>query len=270
VTDSHAHLSLCAEGGLDVPAFLSSWEASGGGAIIDIGIRPGDIEARASLLGAASGGVLPRFIGFSLGAWPYGDLLRDPGATVAALEADFLSCEASGIRPVAIGECGLDYHHMNAPREKQIELLGACADLAARRGLALIVHSRDAFEDTLAVVRESGRGGHTVIHCFSYGKTEALAFLDAGASLSFSGSVTFKSASGLRLAAEAVPRDRLLAETDAPYMTPGKERGKRPSTPLDVAEVIGFLAELRGEERGGLEAGLNANAARLFGNSLAG
>jgi TatD DNase family protein len=262
VTDSHAHLTLCAEGGLDLAAFLESWKGRGGGAIVDIGIRPGDIAARAKRLGAPSGGA--PFVGFTLGAWPYADLLADPAATVAALEADFPACESSGIRPVAIGECGLDYHHMNAPREKQVELLRACAGLAARRGLPLIVHSRDAFEDTLAAVRASLWAERTVIHCFSYGPAEARAFLDAGAWISFSGSVTFKSAAELRLAAASVPRSRLLAETDAPYMTPGKERGKRASTPLDVALVIAFLAELRGEDRAELEAALDGNAESLF------
>jgi TatD DNase family protein len=262
VTDSHAHLSLCAEGGLDIAAFLASWKASGGGTIIDIGIRPGDIAARAGRLSSSSGGA--PFVGFTLGAWPYAELLQDPLATVAALEADFLSCEALGIRPVAIGECGLDYHHMNAPREKQVELMAACADLAKRKGLPLIVHSRDAFEDTLAAVRASGWAERTVIHCYSYGPAEARAFLDAGAWISFSGSVTFKSALDLRLAAASVPRSQLLAETDAPYMTPGKERGKRASTPLDVALVIAYLAELRGEEAADLEAALDANAGRFF------
>jgi len=265
--DSHAHLSLCADGGLALSPFLRSWADAGGGLVMDIGIRPGDLSARAELLRASGGGAIPPFLRFSAGAWPYGDLLERPESTALALESaiEAVAAKEPDVRVAAIGECGLDYHHMNAPRERQIELLMACADLAKRRSLPLTVHSRDAFQDTLAAVKASGWGERTIIHCYSYGSDEAKAFLDAGASISFSGSLTFKSAEDLRLAAALVPRDRLLAETDAPYMTPGKDRGKRASTPMDVKTVVSLLAELKSVSPEEIEADIDRNAALLFG-----
>ncbi len=267
MTDSHAHLSLCAEGGLDLSAFMNSWADVGRGLIMDIGIRPDDISTRAELLRMAGGGAIPSFVRLSAGAWPYGELLERPASTAAALERaiEGLVANEPDVRVAAIGECGLDYHHMNAPRERQIELLMACADLAKRLGLPLIIHSRDAFQDTLEAVKSSGWGERTIIHCYSYGRDEAKAFLDVGAFISFSGSLSFKSADNLRLAAALVPRERLLAETDAPYMTPGKDRGKRASTPLDVKAVISLIADLKAADPAEIEADIDRNAARLFG-----
>ncbi|MDP3179039.1 MAG: TatD family hydrolase, partial [Spirochaetaceae bacterium] len=168
----------------------------------------------------------------------------------------------------AIGEAGLDYHHDEGPRESQRELFAAQVDLAARLGLPAIVHSREAAEDSLAIVREASRRGTTVVmHCFGYGAAWARAFLDAGCYLSFAGNITYKTAGALREACALVPIDRLLFETDSPYMNPMPLRG-RPSSPRDLERTVIAAAELRSQEVDELAQAVAANALRLFGPTI--
>ena len=128
-------------------------------------------------------------------------------------------------RVVAVGECGLDYHYDHSPRDVQRRVFAEQVALARRWGLALVVHTRDAWEDTFAVLGSEGVPERTVFHCFTGGPDEAGRALDLGACLSFSGIVTFKSADDVRGAAAICPLDRLLVETDAPYLAPVPHRG---------------------------------------------
>ncbi|HUQ63394.1 MAG TPA: TatD family hydrolase [Acidimicrobiales bacterium] len=145
----------------------------------------------------------------------------------------------------AVGECGLDYHYDHSPRQVQREMFGAQVALARKHGLALVVHTRDAWDDTFDILAAEGVPERTIIHCFSGGPTEARRALDLGAYLSFSGIVTFKTAGEVREAAALAPLDRVLIETDAPYLTPVPHRGK-PNQPAFVA-LVGFaVAEARG------------------------
>jgi TatD DNase family protein len=146
----------------------------------------------------------------------------------------------------AIGECGLDYYYEHSPRDVQLEVFAAQVALARERGLALVVHTRDAWDDTFAILESEGLPERTIVHCFSGGPAEARRSLDLGAYLSFSGIVTFKSAGDVREAAALAPLDRMLVETDAPYLAPVPHRGK-PNQPALVTVVGEAVAAARGE-----------------------
>lgn len=137
---------------------------------------------------------------------------------------------------VAVGECGLDYHYDNSPRERQQEVFAAQIELAHRHDLALVIHTREAWDDTFEILDDVGMPPRTVFHCFSGGPTEAQLCLERGAYLSFSGIITFKNAEDLRGAAAITPPNRTLIETDAPFLTPVPHRGQ-PNRPALVPHV---------------------------------
>ncbi|MGI8777466.1 MAG: TatD family hydrolase [Acidimicrobiales bacterium] len=167
---------------------------------------------------------------------------------------------------VGIGECGLDYHYDHSPRDTQRQVFAAQVAMAIERDLALVIHTREAWDDTFAVLSAEGVPERTVFHCFSGGPAEARRALDTGAHLSFSGILTFKSADDVRQAAVLAPLDRVLVETDAPYLTPVPHRGA-PNHPAFVALVGAALAQVRGCELEEVEAATWANATAVFGLS---
>jgi TatD DNase family protein len=162
---------------------------------------------------------------------------------------------------VAVGECGLDYHYDHSPRSVQRELFEAQVGEARQQGLALVVHTREAWDDTFAILREAPE--RTVLHCFTGGPDEARRALDAGFTLSFSGIVSFKGAADVREAAALCPLDRLLVETDSPYLAPVPHRGKanRPAWVPLVGEAVAAAKGVAVEE---VEAASTANAERAF------
>jgi TatD DNase family protein len=166
---------------------------------------------------------------------------------------------------VAIGEAGLDYHYDNAPREAQEE--GFRRHIAAARmtQLPLVIHARDADADIARILRdEMGKGAFpAILHCFSSGRDLALAGVELGAYVSFSGILTFKRSDELRAVAAEVPLDRLLVETDAPYLAPVPNRGRR-NEPAYVAETAKVLAEVRGVSFEAIAAATSANFFKLF------
>ena len=147
---------------------------------------------------------------------------------------------------VAVGECGLDYHYDHSPREIQRVVFAEQIQLAHERALPLVVHTRSAWQDTFDILDAEGMPSTTIFHCFTGGPNEARECLDRGGYLSFSGIVTFPSAGDVREAAVLCPLDRLLAETDSPYLAPVPHRG-RPNQPALVGVVIESLAVTRGE-----------------------
>lgn len=128
---------------------------------------------------------------------------------------------------VAVGECGLDYHYDHSPRPVQREVFAAQIAIAHERDLPLVIHTREAWDDTFAILASESAPTRTVFHCFTGGPAEAERGLEIGASLSFSGIVTFPSADDVREAAAICPLDRVLIETDSPYLTPVPHRGQR-------------------------------------------
>jgi len=163
----------------------------------------------------------------------------------------------------AIGETGLDYYRDYAPREDQLRAFQSHIDLAARTGLPLVIHTRAAEDDTLAVLRERARDVTAIMHCFSM-PDRLDECVERGYLCSFAGNVTYPKATELQEAARRVPDELLLVETDSPYLAPQPVRGK-PNEPANVAKTAEYVAELRGVSYAALEATVEANAARVFG-----
>jgi TatD DNase family protein len=176
-----------------------------------------------------------------------------------------LVARAAHPRVVGIGETGLDYYYDHSDRERQRSSFRSHIAAARDTGLPLIVHTRDAEADTLAVMRdEIGKGAYTgVIHCFTASGAFADAALEMGFYISISGIVTFKSAKDLQETAARLPIDRLLVETDSPFLAPVPHRG-RPCEPAFVADTAKFLANLRGESLEDLAAATSTNFRTLF------
>ena len=164
---------------------------------------------------------------------------------------------------VAIGECGLDYYYDHSPREVQQRVFAEQIALANDRALPLVIHTRDAWDDTFAVLADVGVPSRTVFHCFTGGPDEARRALDAGALLSFSGIVTFKGAPEVQAAAALCPLDRMLVETDSPYLAPVPHRGK-PNRPAWVPHVGQHIADLRDIPVAEVAAATTANARNVF------
>jgi TatD DNase family protein len=163
-------------------------------------------------------------------------------------------------RVVAVGETGLDYYRDYAPRDRQRALFGAELELAAEFGKPVVVHSRAADEHTADALADFA--GTVVLHCFSSPRLLDVA-LDRGYYVSFAGNVTYPKAYDLRACARGVPADRILVETDTPYLAPQPKRGK-PNEPANVAHTLAALAEVRGEDAEDLERQIDANAAKAF------
>ena len=181
----------------------------------------------------------------------------------ASLGVDSIASLAGGDRVVAIGECGLDYHYEHSPRDAQREAFAAQIALARQHDLALVIHTREAWDDTFEILEADGVPERMVFHCFTGGPQEAKRCLDVGGHLSFSGIISFKNAADIREAAGICPQDRLLVETDSPYLAPVPHRGKE-NRPAWVAVVGEALAAARGEDPAEVAASTWANAERVF------
>lgn len=167
---------------------------------------------------------------------------------------------------VAVGECGLDYHYDYSPRADQAASFVRQIALANQRDLALVIHTREAWQDTFDILDREGIPDRTVFHCFTGGPDEATAAVARGAYVSFSGIVTFKTAEDLRRAVLVTPLDRILVETDSPYLAPVPHRGK-PNQPANVAVVGEFVADLLDQPIERFARTTTANANALFGLS---
>ena len=181
----------------------------------------------------------------------------------AKFGVDTIVCFLDDPRVIAIGECGLDYFYEHSPRAQQREAFAAQIQLAHERKLPLVVHTRDAWADTFDVFAAEGVPERTIFHCFTGGVAEASKCLDLGAFLSFSGIVTFKSAADVHAAARLCPVERLLAETDSPYLAPVPHRG-RTNQPAYVTHVVAALAGLRNKPTDSVREATAANARLAF------
>jgi TatD DNase family protein len=164
---------------------------------------------------------------------------------------------------VAVGECGLDYYYDHSPRADQRDAFAAQIQLAHERRLPLVIHSRDAWAETFDILDAEGAPERTIFHCFTGGPDEARRCLARGAYLSFSGIVTFKTATDLHEAARLCPIERLLAETDSPYLAPVPHRGK-PNQPAFVTHVVQALADVRSAALDDVRAATVSNACLAF------
>lgn len=166
-------------------------------------------------------------------------------------------------RVAGVGEAGLDYHYDNSPRDQQRASFVEQIALAKRAGKALIIHTREAWDDTFAILEAEGTPERTVFHCWSGDAANARRAVAMGAVLSFSGTVTFRNAADLREAAEVTPLDRIVVETDSPFLTPQPHRGK-PNEPAYVRFVAEEIARVRSVGVEDVIRATGANAARLF------
>jgi len=184
---------------------------------------------------------------------------------------DFLPTDAEQLKAwaalphvVALGEMGLDFHYDLSPREKQREVFAAQLELAYELNMPAILHVREAHGEILDTLRaRRDRLPALLLHCYSGSWESAREYMDMGAMISFAGSVTFKKAVNLQETARHIPADRLMIETDSPYLAPEPVRGRR-NDPRNVAHVAAFLAALRGEETEALAAYTNQNALGFY------
>jgi TatD DNase family protein len=250
VIDTHAHLDAL-DG--DAPAALARARAAGVGRVIAVG--SGIASCRKALaLAEQEEGVFA-----ALGLHPH--QADEVGADDLAELAELITHP----KAVAVGEAGLDHYRDYAPRERQLELFRAQAELAAQTGKPLVVHSRSADAETEGVLRDLPAGARVVLHCFSSPGLLAPA-LEHDWYVSFAGNVTYPTAGDLRTAATRIPAGRLLTETDSPYLAPQPVRGRR-NEPANVVHTLAALAEARGVAAAELEAAIDENAAALFGLS---
>jgi len=177
---------------------------------------------------------------------------------------DGVAALARADRCVAIGEAGFDLHYEHSPRAEQEEAFRRQIRLATEVDRPLMIHSRDAWDDTFRVLDDEGVPARTIFHCFTGGPDEARAALDRDCYLSFSGIVSFKSAGDVRAAAALAPAERVLVETDSPYLAPVPYRGK-PNEPAFVSIVGAALAVARSTEVNEIAEQTRTNAARVFG-----
>jgi TatD DNase family protein len=181
----------------------------------------------------------------------------------ARLGLDGLAALLASGGAVAVGECGLDFHYDHSPRPTQREVFVAQIGLAHAFDLPLVIHTREAWHETFDLLATEGVPDPTVFHCFSGGAAEARRCLDLGAHLSFSGIVSFPSAEELREAAALCPADRLLVETDSPYLAPVPHRGKK-NRPAWVPAVGAAVAAARNEPVDAVAEATWANAERVY------
>jgi len=255
--DSHCHLNYA---GLveRQDAVLANARARGIGGFLNISTRQSEWD---EVIGAAE---RSDDVWATIGVHPHeADAHPDLGATALA-EA------AAHPRVIAIGECGLDYYYDKSDRAAQRERFQAHIEAARATGLPLVVHTREAEADTAEILsREVGKGGVAgVLHCFTGSADLARTALGLGFYISISGIVTFKNAKDLQEVAKAIPQDRLLVETDSPFLAPVPHRGQT-CEPAFVADTAAFLSGLRDEPLDELAEATTANFFKLFGKAVA-
>jgi TatD DNase family protein len=244
--DTHAHLDACAE---DAGELIFRARAAGVERIVAVGSGIESCEQTLAIAGEGEG------VFAALGIHPHqagGEETRRLDDLRMLLDNDLV---------VAVGETGLDFFRDYAPRNAQQRLFQAQLELAAGLGLPVVVHSRAADEETVRALEDFH--GTVVLHCFSSARLLPAA-LERGYYVSFAGNVTFPNARDLRLAATQVSLDRLLVETDSPYLAPQPVRG-RPNEPAYVVHTVAVLAEVRDADADELAVQIDANAAAAFG-----
>lgn len=250
LVDTHCHLDYFE----DLDAVLERAKAAGVGTLVHVGCVRALEEVGASLALAERTGVFA-----TVGVHPH-----DASTYTDAID-EALAGVAAASRIVAVGEMGLDHHYDHSPREVQAEVFRRQVAIARRLKKPIVIHTRNAPAETLAILREeNARDVGGIIHCFSEDREFAKGALDLGFVSSFSGLVTFpKKAEAIREAAKHQPADAILVETDAPYLAPVPYRGKR-NEPGFVAHTARALAELRGVSEEELRAITTRNARRVL------
>ncbi len=253
IIDSHCHLDFDAYGE-DRPAVLARARAAGLVTMICIGSGRDIASARSAV---ALAGTEPDIFA-TVGIHPH-DV-----AHMTETDWDELGALATAPRVVGIGETGLDYHYDHSPRPEQRDAFRRFLRLCHTSAQPVVCHIRDAHEDARTIMQEEGvpaRGG--VIHCFTGTPADAEAYLAMGLHISYSGIITFKTAADIRAAAALTPLDRVLVETDAPYLAPIPHRGKR-NEPSFIRETVAAVAQSQGLDFVAIAEASTRNARTLF------
>jgi TatD DNase family protein len=259
--DTHCHLTS-SELIEHVPDVLARARAAGVARAILVAVNPADARAALALLEGRPNlflvaGVHPHEAG-TCSAEVWGEL-------AALLRGQGLADDLKR-RIVGVGETGLDFHYDFAPRRRQEEVFEAHLALAIEQGLPVVIHARESESRVCEILgRFPQLAGRVVWHCFSGDPALARRMLDLGGFCSFTGVVTFKKADMIRESARFVPSDRIMVETDAPYLSPEPLRKVRPNEPALLVHTARFLAALRGEDEREFAAATTANAVRFFG-----
>lgn len=252
--DTHCHLFM-SQFDADREAVFDNARRAGVKAFISVGIDEPTSEAAIALAESHPD------VYASVGLHPH-SAHEAPEDTAAQLE----KLARSSKKVVAVGEVGLDYFKSEAPPEVQRRVFGTMVDLAARLGLPLIVHSRDAFNDTFDILKQgkaAKRSLSALFHCFSYDAVCMKRAIEEGFDISFAGNLTFPNAKALKEAAKEVPLDRFVIETDAPYLAPQSMRGKR-NEPSYLTFLISEIAALKGIAPEDAARAATRNAQRIF------
>ena len=256
--DSHCHLDYLAAKGDLAPVLARAREAGVGG-MVTISTKLSEFELVRDIAERSDD------VWCSVGVHPH------EAAEEGVDEPARLIALAGHPKVVGIGETGLDYYYEHSPRAEQQSSFRAHIAAARETGLPLIVHTRDADDDTVAILQDEYRQGpfSGLIHCFSSTSQLADKILDIGFFISFSGIVTFKKAEAIQEVARTAPLDRILVETDAPYLAPVPKRGK-PNEPSYVPYTANFIAELRGMTASEIAETTTGNFFRLFDKARTG
>lgn len=257
LVDSHCHLDYLAAGA-ERDEVIARARRAGVTAMVTISTKIAEFAAIRAIAESAPD------IWCSVGTHPHE---AEPEQDVTA---ERLTALAQHPKVIGIGETGLDFYYEHSPRDIQAKLFRAHAEAARSTGLPLIVHSRDADRETIEILTEEADKGPLtgVIHCFSTGRELAEKALEIGFYISLAGIVTFKNAEPLRNVVRDIPLDRLLVETDAPYLAPVPMRGK-PNEPSYIVHTAKQLAALKGVSVEELSSQTTANFFRLFGKARA-
>lgn len=251
--DSHCHLDPM-RFGAELGDVLARARAAGVTRMTVIGTRAADSEAAADLAAREPGVVA------AAGVHPNDVAEAEPG------EWDRIVRLVESGRVAAVGETGLDWYRTTAPPDLQREWFARHLDLARRSSLPVVIHTRESIRDTLDMLRDAVARGplRPILHSFTGSAAEAAEAIDLGCHLGFAGMVTFRSSTALREVAAAIPLERLLVETDSPFLSPEPLRGRR-NEPANVVHTARCLALARGEPLEAFAAATTANARRVFG-----
>lgn len=267
-SDTHCHLSYLEKRGIDPAAVVRGIALKGMPFVLDAGVEADDLPGRIGFVDELCTCAQSRSLfRFAAGIWPDSQAVENRAEQVETLRSHLADCDDG--RLCAIGECGFDRHRLpndEVDEEGERELFDMQLELAREKDFPVVVHSRDAFEPTITALRDNP-DSTGVIHCYSYGIEEARAFLDAGWYISLAGSVTYAKKTQIHETeglVRFIPSDRLLLETDAPYLAPVPFRGK-PNTPLFIEHTYRFVSALRSVSTKDLARTVLLNARRLFG-----
>lgn len=247
--DSHCHLHLCEEQD-SINEIVERARRAGVSTMTTVGI---DVSSSRRALEIAR----------EFGIWAAAGIHPNEAREWSEESTEVLKALLANDRVVAVGETGLDFYRDRCPRDAQRRAFGAHIEMAKEHGKALIVHTRASVEAANDCLEGAGPPDRFVYHCWSGDEAQLSRAIDLGAHISFAGNISFKSADDLRAVARLVPRDRLIVETDSPFLAPAPHRG-RTNEPAYVPDVGRALAEARGEDASDLAEVTTANARALF------